>query len=89
MSQFSIKPLTFNLKDQTFDGKSLGRWIKTIKNIIIKTNSKSILDYGCGKGKLMEFLNEKGYKCTGYDPAIEKYDKSNFASIRFYFWYIN
>ena len=38
-------------KDITFDGKSLRPWIKPIRDLINLTDSKSILDYGCGKAK--------------------------------------
>ena len=74
-------------KDQTFDGKSLGRWIKTINNIIIKTNSKSIIDYGCGKAKyynnefqiedkihnsLKEYWNVSEIKL--FDPGVKEFE---------------
>ena len=74
-------------KNQTFDGKSLGRWIKTINQIIIKTNSKSILDYGCGKAKyynnefqienkiysnIKEYWNVSEIKL--FDPGVEEFE---------------
>lgn len=34
---------------------------------------RSILDYGCGKGRAVEGLNKEGFKAYGYDPAIPKY----------------
>ena len=51
--------------DSTFGGHSLRPWIVPIKQIILNTKSKSILDYGCGKAKLYtnEFeINNKKYK---------------------------
>ena len=74
-------------KNLTFDGKSLGRWIKTINKIIIKTNSKSILDYGCGKAKyynnafqienkiynnIKEYWNVSEIKL--FDPGVEEFE---------------
>ena len=73
--------------NRTFDGKSLGRWINTIKKIIIKTNSKSILDYGCGKAKYYnnEFqIEDKIYKNLKkywnvseiklFDPGVKEFE---------------
>jgi len=42
--------------------------------ILLKPKSR-ILDYGCGKGKLVEYLKEEGFIADGYDPAIPKYSK--------------
>jgi hypothetical protein len=41
----------------------------------------SLLDYGCGKGLILETLKEK-YKdtvCTGYDPAVPMFSKDPIA----------
>lgn len=72
----------------TFDGKSLAPWIKYLKKIINNSNSKSILDYGCGKAKFYNNeieLEGKKYKGVGdywdlaevklFDPGIEEYSK--------------
>jgi len=45
-------------------------------SLIIKTfKPKSILDYGCGKGKLMESISKEHpeIKCYNYDPSICKF----------------
>ena len=34
---------------------------------------ESVLDFGCGKGKLVAKLHKENYGCVGYDPAIEKF----------------
>lgn len=38
---------------------------------------ESLLDYGCGKGHILENLKEKypNIKFEGYDPAVERYNK--------------
>tara|TARA_Y100000816_G_C25937739_1_gene489056 strand:+ start:115 stop:675 length:561 start_codon:yes stop_codon:yes gene_type:complete len=48
----------------------------TLTDIVHKTNSKNLLDYGCGKA---QFYTEKIYNDLGcvpslYDPAIEEYN---------------
>ena len=47
--------------------KGLDTWIE-------KHNPISLIDYGCGKGKLLESLVEK-YKFTGigYDPGVKEF----------------
>ena len=74
-------------KDITFDGKSLRPWIKHIKDLINFTNSKSILDYGCGKAKFYNnkiSINEKKYTNISdywkideiklFDPGVKEYE---------------
>jgi cyclopropane fatty-acyl-phospholipid synthase-like methyltransferase len=39
-------------------------------------SSKTILDYGCGKGDLIKYLNES-YNCYGYDPAVDEYNNEH------------
>tara|TARA_X000000368_G_scaffold414855_1_gene405481 strand:+ start:490 stop:1122 length:633 start_codon:yes stop_codon:yes gene_type:complete len=84
-----IKKNNFFLPNNiTFDGKSLSPWIQYLKKIIENTNSKSILDYGCGKAKFYNNqiqLGDKKYKgvldywgiteVKLFDPGIEEYDK--------------
>lgn len=49
---------------------------KDLKKFIEKTKPKSICDFGCGKGNLIETLREnyKDILLAGYDPANEKFD---------------
>lgn len=70
----------------TFAGFSLVRWIPEIKLIIQKTNTQSIIDFGCGKamaykqklnyGKVI-YPNIKNFwnlnNITLYDPGVEEY----------------
>ena len=73
---------------QTFAGHSLVKWVLKIKEIIQYSNSKTIIDYGCGKAflynnkisikkhpykNLQEFWNLEDVFL--YDPAVEKYSK--------------
>tara|TARA_B100000902_G_scaffold382857_1_gene421010 strand:+ start:540 stop:1124 length:585 start_codon:yes stop_codon:yes gene_type:complete len=70
----------------TFIGYSLVKWINKIKEIILSSNSKTIIDYGCGKALLYNNkinISNKTYKNIQeywgvkevflYDPAVEKY----------------
>jgi hypothetical protein len=61
----------------TGTSKMKGFDLKYFLKFLTENKSEFILDYGCGKGKLVEFLNEKEYRCAGYDPAVEKYNKIN------------
>lgn len=73
---------------QTFAGHSLVKWVLKIKEIILSNNSKTIIDYGCGKAflynnkisiknhlykNLQEFWELE--KIFLYDPAVEKYSE--------------
>lgn len=41
---------------------------------LIKQNyCQYVLDYGCGKGVLVEYFNANSIKCDGYDPAVEEF----------------
>ena len=69
---------------QTFVGYSLVKWVSKIKEIIISTKSRSIIDYGCGKAFLYNnkiSIRNHPYKNLQdswkledvflYDPAVE------------------
>ena len=71
---------------KTFIGYSLVKWAPKIKEIINSSNSKTIIDYGCGKAFLYNnkitisnqtFINIQEYwgieDVLLYDPAVEKY----------------
>lgn len=72
----------------TFDGKSLRFYFKSINQIIKSTNSISIIDFGCGKAKYyfenieiegLKFDNVAHYwgikKYYLYDPGVESFSK--------------
>ena len=74
-----------HLKPHMFPGISIRRYVDRIKNLIDLTETKTMLDYGCGKGlqytdsKLMAkhggFPQDKwGILPELYDPAVEKYN---------------
>tara|TARA_B100001250_G_C19668080_1_gene730215 strand:- start:381 stop:1001 length:621 start_codon:yes stop_codon:yes gene_type:complete len=75
----------------TFDGKSLRFYFKSINQIVKSTKSDSIIDFGCGKAKYyfenieidnLKFDNVAHYwgikKYYLYDPGIESF--SNYPS---------
>ena len=45
------------------------KFLKIIKNLCKKNNKKDIkiLDWGCGRGDLVKFLNDQGYDCYGLE----------------------
>lgn len=49
-----------------------------LDNFIKEVSPSSILDFGCGKGRLVERLKEEypNIEIIGYDPCNEKFDKS-------------
>tara|TARA_Y100000590_G_scaffold467574_1_gene646922 strand:+ start:1172 stop:1795 length:624 start_codon:yes stop_codon:yes gene_type:complete len=78
----------FDNAENTFDGKSLRFFIEPIKKIILQTQAKSLIDFGCGKAKyyleqininninyenVVQYWEINDYKL--YDPGVEKYSK--------------
>lgn len=65
-----------------YSGKFLRPHANEIKNIIERLGIKSILDYGCGKGKQYLWANDDGetleelwgVKVTKYDPAVPEFE---------------
>lgn len=45
------------------------KWGPTVTDLAIQTGSASIVDYGCGKGRLSTALEAAGFDVTRYDPA--------------------
>lgn len=49
------------------------RYLRTMKRYGL-TKNQSILDYGCGNGKMVKVLQQSGYAHTcGYDPYVEEF----------------
>ena len=74
--------------EETFDGRSLKFFFHPIKQIIQITNSKSLIDFGCGKAKYysnkieinkVEYINIISYWGTKqvflYDPGVKEFSK--------------
>jgi hypothetical protein len=76
--------------EKTFPGFSLNAQIYRIKDLILRTNADTVLDYGCGKGRQYEpreIRAESGETWPGvidcwnigelvcYDPCYEPYSK--------------
>ncbi len=83
---FHINGTTKSSGSKTFIGYSLVKWVKKIREIINSSNSKTLIDYGCGKAFLYNskitisnqtFINIQEYwgieDVFLYDPAVEKY----------------
>ena len=43
--------------------------------MVLLSAGDKILDFGCGKGEMVKHLNQVGFDCKGYDPAIPEFDK--------------
>lgn len=57
-------------------GKTSIKLYDMLEKIINDLNISSILDYGCGKSKLLDLIKKnKKIKVYKYDPAIKKYSK--------------
>ena len=60
-------------KEQKSYGDTANHHYSKIKSFILDNNPKTILDFGCGKGKLQELVSRdfEDVLIHGYDPAIE------------------
>ena len=54
-----------------------------IEQVVNKEKPSFILDYGCGRSKLMEVLSRKEYvkNVYRYDPAVEEYNSLPVSSV--------
>ena len=60
-------------------GKGFGSKVKKIKEFercLQQWQPRSLLDYGCGKGGILQYLRENypHLHCIGYDPAVSIYE---------------
>jgi len=59
----------------SFARQTLGNLLRRLVKAGLK-KSHAILDYGCGNGILLQYLQGKGYaNLTGYDPFVEEYSR--------------
>lgn len=65
--------------------KSYENAANKIAETITKNNAKTILDVGCGTGKIDFLLNQKGFEVTGIDNSKEmiEYAKKQYPKITF------
>ncbi|MBI3486285.1 class I SAM-dependent methyltransferase [Candidatus Daviesbacteria bacterium] len=49
---------------------------KTIKKILDENQLQKVLDIGCGTGRMVKFLNQKGFDCYGIDSQDEALKKA-------------
>ena len=69
---YSDYPLNQRRLD-VFARATLGNLLRRLVRAGLK-KSDSILDFGCGNGLFVQYLNERGYaRVTGYDPYVETY----------------
>lgn len=65
---YFIKSQKTKTKENTLD--------KLVIDRIISNAPGSVLDYGCGKGKISEELSKLGYSVVGYDIDFEQIDEN-------------
>ena len=64
--------------DTNYPGNNLKPQLLHVKDLVIDTKSKTLLDYGCGKG--LQYTKWKHHEELGiempalYDPAVPAYD---------------
>jgi SAM-dependent methyltransferase len=58
--------------------------LRLLKKFGLKISHR-ILDYGCGSGFFVKYLQEKGYDCHGFDPFSEHFANTNVLSRPFDF----
>ncbi len=68
-----ISPEYLELNKQLHKGAGWGKggvkWADEVENFASCLGDPTILDYGCGKGALVEELRNRDFVITGYDPA--------------------
>jgi len=73
----------FDLKNKLFINFNLSRRLKRLKRAGLKKDDR-ILDYGCGSGNMVYYLNLVGYKNVfGYDKYNKRYSDENLLENRY------
>ena len=54
-------------------GKIGEQFAEAAAEIAKREGLKSILDYGCGKGRFADAMRARGYEVTNYDPAMPEF----------------
>jgi uncharacterized Rossmann fold enzyme len=57
-------------RDNLFYGVGGGKYAPLVKTLMDKIGTRSVLDYGCGKGYLASTLAQEGIPIWEYDPAV-------------------
>jgi cyclopropane fatty-acyl-phospholipid synthase-like methyltransferase len=73
----NLKQVYKNIHNVTPFGKR-SKFPKYLESFIESVNPKSVLDFGCGKGRLLETIKERfpNIKVRGYDPANPDYENN-------------
>lgn len=56
-------------------GRTGDKWAEHILDLIRSSGSLTVLDYGCGQGKLGRALAPHGVQVAEYDPAVDGKDE--------------
>lgn len=57
-------------------GKIGQQFAASVAEVAKREGLRTILDYGCGKGRLAEAMRDRGYEVTNYDPGVEEFSAS-------------
>lgn len=79
MSENHISPQYLTLLKQTHEqdpqwGTSATRRLPEVLTIAGEHAVREVLDYGCGKGALVDAMLESGLDAHGYDPAVPAFE---------------
>ena len=88
----ALEPVDFDaiyrnypIQRQQYDGFSRLMFAKRLR--ILRSAGlqpgHSVLDYGCGSGHFVRYLQDQGYSCSGYDPYNPRHDKPAVLQQRF------
>jgi len=70
--------INFHEKNKAWSGTDCKRYVQQIRYLVKKYNIKTLLDYGCGKGKqypnFADLIGLKPEDCYLYDPCIKGLD---------------
>lgn len=71
--------LSYPLQKQKYDFLTKKMFSKRLKNLsgVGLTKDHSILDYGCGGGLFVRYLQELGYRCVGYEPYNSNFSQAS------------
>jgi 2-polyprenyl-3-methyl-5-hydroxy-6-metoxy-1,4-benzoquinol methylase len=63
-------------------GCKSSRHATAVINLVQRVEGSTVLDYGCGKGDLVKYLNNHtAYSVTGYDPGHPRYSETQVAPV--------
>ena len=69
-------------RDDAFSRLMFAKRLKILVRAGLRKDD-SVLDYGCGSGHFVRYLQSQGYRCAGYDPYNERYADAGVLAQRY------